>query len=46
MRSMHSKMLPALSAVMLLMAGTVSGGFLRHYGVTFDFTAMRLILTQ
>ena len=24
--------------------GTVSGGFLRHYAVTFDFKAMRLIL--
>jgi hypothetical protein len=27
-------------------AGTVSGGFLSRYAVTFDFKAMRLILTQ
>lgn len=27
-------------------AGTVSGGFLGRYAVTFDFKAMRLILTQ
>jgi predicted aspartyl protease len=27
-------------------AGTVSGGFLRHYAVTFDFRAMRLSLAR